>query len=63
MNPTSDTPETDQFILYSVRTDNNWRNFARQLEREKNNLRRKLDDALDQIVRMSDSKPPTRETE
>ncbi len=30
----SDTPRTDEFICRAVRTDHNWRTFARQLERE-----------------------------
>jgi hypothetical protein len=28
------TPRTDQFILHAIRTDHNWRTFARELERE-----------------------------
>jgi len=33
------TPETDSFITYAVRTDHNWRELARKLERERGDAR------------------------
>ena len=33
------TPETDEFIMCAVRTDHNWRTFARKLERDRDRFR------------------------
>lgn len=39
---TRPTPETDDFILYMVRTDHNWRKFARGLERQRDEAREQM---------------------
>jgi hypothetical protein len=41
----SDTPETDKFIVSAgyVRTDHQWRTFARKLERERDDARAELE--------------------
>lgn len=47
----SDTPETDNFIVSAgyVRTDHQWRTFARKLERGRNSLQ----DQRDLSIRMA----------
>lgn len=50
----SDTPETDNFIVSAgyVRTDHQWRTFARKLERGRNNLQDQRDFAMVEIERL-----------
>jgi len=38
------TPETDSFITYAIRTDHNWRELARKLERERDEWKDKAQD-------------------
>ncbi len=45
---TRPTPETDDFILVMVRTDHNWRKFARGLERQR-------DEAREQVAAMREA--------
>jgi len=45
----SDTPRTDGFILSSTRTDWNWRQHARQLERELNAAKTEIQAMRDAI--------------
>lgn len=57
-----ETPETDEFILYSVRTDHNWREHARKLERQRNEARAKLTAAREALeMLLKDSEYRTRE--
>jgi hypothetical protein len=39
----SDTPETDAMALSDSRTDHNWRQLCRKLERERDEAREKFD--------------------
>jgi len=47
----SDTPETDAFILSSVtKTDWNWRQFARKLERERDKAKELIESLEDALI-------------
>lgn len=50
----SNTPETDNFIVSAgyVRTDHQWRTFARKLESERNSLQDQRDFAMGEIERL-----------
>jgi hypothetical protein len=56
------TPETDSFITYAIRTDHNWRTFARKLERERDDARAENEATRDAIKRIEflDSGPSIR---
>lgn len=45
----SNTPRIDEFICRAVRTDHNWRTFARQLERELAGLRADNAELIDRL--------------
>lgn len=58
----SKTPDTDQFIEYAVRTDWNWRTFARRLERQRNEWMDRTADALAQVGNLTEQRDAYAET-